>query len=288
MPQRALGGHVIPGARRGDRGAVRSPAGPQPDGLGAALAGARAAAPAAGAVVRRSVFRRGQGGADFGAVPAPARPVGAMVAFGDVKGEGVRFTGLATQWAALNCPAEGLDSPEEGRVRLEADHGGATTGVVYPSSVRILCLRCVVWGLGEGLSDFVCAAAKGLHSHQPSTFSADGIGGVRSDGRLRDVCFGLRTVASAEQPNRREATSSLRWVLFDFSSELFLRAFVTICDRLDLTLVPGHDLRAGAHRGQRRVCFYVQRAIWWRSNGIYLSPTTFYNRIGAPRRARSS
>ena len=39
------------------------------------------------------------------------------------------------------------------------------------------------------------------------------------------------------------------------SSELFLRAFVTICDRLDLTLVPGHDLRAGAHRGQRRVCF---------------------------------
>ena len=43
VPQRALGGHVIPGARRGDGGAVRSPAGPQPDGLGVALAGARAA-----------------------------------------------------------------------------------------------------------------------------------------------------------------------------------------------------------------------------------------------------
>ena len=214
MPQRALGGHVIPGARRGDGGAVRSPAGPQPDGLGVALVGARAAAPAAGAVVRRSVFRRGQGGADFGAVPAPARPVGAMVAFGDVKGEGVRFTGLATQWAALNCLAEGLDSPEEGRVRLEADHGGATTGVVYPSLARFFCLRCAVRGRGEGLSGFVCAAAEVLYSHQPSTFSADGIGGVRSDGRLRDVCFGLRTVASAEQPNRREATSSLRWVLY--------------------------------------------------------------------------
>jgi hypothetical protein len=40
-----------------------------------------------------------------------------------------------------------------------------------------------------------------------------------------------------------------------FSSELFLRAFVANCDRFDLTLVPGHDLRAGAHRGQRRVCF---------------------------------
>ena len=35
-----------------------------------------------------------------------------------------------------------------------------------------------------------------------------------------------------------------------FSSELFFRAFVTICDRLDLTSVPGHDLRVGAHRGQ--------------------------------------
>ena len=178
-----------------------------------------------------------------------------MVAFGDVKGEGVRFTGLATQWAALNCLAEGLDSPEEGRVRLEADHRGATTGVVYPSLARFFCLRYAVRGRGEGLSGFVCAAAEVLYSHQPSTFSADGIGGVRSDGRLRDVCFGLRTVASAEQPNRREATSSFRWVLFEFSSELFLRAFVTICDRLDLTLVPGHDLRAGAHRGQRRVCF---------------------------------
>ena len=67
-----------------------------------------------------------------------------MVAFGDVKGEGVRFTGLATQWAALNCLAEGLDSPEEGRVRLEADHGGATTGVVYPSLARFFAydVRC--------------------------------------------------------------------------------------------------------------------------------------------------
>jgi hypothetical protein len=66
-----------------------------------------------------------------------------------------------------------------------------------------------------------------------------------------------------------------------FSSELFLRAFVTICDRLDLTLVPGHD-------DDDECAFYVQRAIWWRSNGIFLSPTTFYNRIDAPRRARSS
>jgi hypothetical protein len=84
------------------------------------------------------------------------------------------------------------------------------------SLTQILCLRCAVWGLGDGLSGFVWAAAEGLHSHQSSTFSVDGIGGARSGGRLRDVCFGLRTVASAEQPNRREATSSLRWVLLDF------------------------------------------------------------------------
>ena len=35
-------------------------------------------------------------GVDFGVVPAPARPVGAMVAFGDVKVDGVRCIGLAT------------------------------------------------------------------------------------------------------------------------------------------------------------------------------------------------
>ena len=169
-----------------------------------------------------------------------------MVAFGDVKGEGVRFTGLATQWAALNCLAEGLDSPEEGRVRLEADHGGATTGVVYPSLARFFCLRCVVWERGEGLSGFVCAAAEVLYSHQPSTFSADWIGGVRSDGRLRDVCFGLRTVASAEQPNRREATSSLRWVLLDFLRSCFfvpLLPFVIASISLwypDMTFGRGH------------------------------------------------
>ena len=131
------------------------------------------------------------------------------------------FTGLATQWATLNCLAEGLDSPEEGQVRLEADHGGATMGVVYPSLARFFCLRCVVWGLGEGLSDFVCAAVEGLRSHQPSTSSADGISGARSGGRLRDVCFGLWTVASAEQPNRRGATSSLRWVLLDLLRSCF-------------------------------------------------------------------
>ena len=81
------------------------------------------------------------------------------------------------------------------------------------------------------------------------------------------------------------------WVLglLGFSSELFLRAFVAICDRLDLTLVPGHDLLGRGHTEDNDECvFYVQRAIWWRSNGIYLSPTIFYNRIGAPRRARSS
>ena len=117
-------------------------------------------------------------------------------------------------------------------------------------------------GRGEELSGFVCAAVEVLYSHQPSTFSADGIGGVRSDGRLRDVCFGLRTVASAEQPNRREATSSLRWVLFDFSSELFLRAFVTICDRLDLTLVPGHDLLGRGHTEDNDECVFMCNALF--------------------------
>ena len=152
----------------------------------------------------------------------------------------------------------------------------------------MLCLGDVVRELVGGCSGFVCAAAEGLHSHRPSTFSADGIGGARSDGRLRDVCFGLRTVASAEQPNRCGATSSLRWVLLDTYTELFLRAFVTICDRLDLTLVPGHDLLAGHTDDNDECVLYVQRAIWWRSNGMCLSPTTFYNRIGPPRRARSS
>ena len=78
-----------------------------------------------------------------------------MVAFGDVKGEGVRFTGLATQWAALNCLAEGLDSPEEGRVRLEADHGGATTRLVYPSLARFFCLRYAVRGRGDQNSESI-------------------------------------------------------------------------------------------------------------------------------------
>jgi hypothetical protein len=62
-----------------------------------------------GMVVRRSRLRRGQGGADLGALPAPARQVDAVIAFCDVKGDGVRSAGLATQWATL----EG----EEGTVR---------------------------------------------------------------------------------------------------------------------------------------------------------------------------
>jgi hypothetical protein len=150
-------------------------------------------------------------------------------------------------------------------------------------------------GLGDGLSGFVCAAAEGLHSLRPSKFSADGIGhfgGARSGGRLRDVCFGLwfwlRTVASAEQPNRREATPSLRWVLLDFLRSCFfvpLSPFVIASISLwylDMTFGWGHT------EDNDECVFYVQRAIWWRSNGICLSPTTFYNRIDAPRRARSS
>ena len=126
------------------------------------------------------------------------------------------------------------------------DDGGATTGVVYPLLARMLCLGDVVRELVGGCSGFVCAAAEGLHSHRPSTFSADGIGGARSDGRLRDVCFGLRTVASAEQPNRREATSSLRWVLLDFLRSCFfvpLSPFVIASISLwypDMTFGRGH------------------------------------------------
>ena len=247
-----------------------------------------------------------------------------MVAFCDVKGDGVRSTGLATQWAALlkeevvevrfgggdlgdggeydvkpktRHTARGVETmraaqPDEVATRRLSgvldDDEGATTGVVYPLSARMLCLRCAVWGLGDGLSGFVCAAAEGLHSHQPSTFSADGIGGARSGGRLRDVCFGLRTVASAEQPNRREATSSLRWVLLDFLRSCFfvpLSPFVIASISLwypDMTFGRGHT------EDNDECVFYVQRAIWWRSNGICPSPTTFYNRIDAPRRARSS
>jgi hypothetical protein len=64
----------------------------------------------------------------------------------------------------------------------------------------------------------------------------------------------------AAQSTRRRTTSSLRWVLLDSYTELFLRAFSpSAWDRLDLTLVPGHDLRAGAHRDRRRfdVCVFM-------------------------------
>ena len=105
---------------------------------------------------------------------------------------------------------------------------------------------------------------------------------------LRSTCQGLRTLASAEQPNRREATSSLRWVLLDFLRSCFfvpLSPFVIASISLwypDMTFGRGHT------EDNDECVFYVQRAIWWRSNGICPSPTTFYNRIDAPRRARSS
>ena len=240
-----------------------------------------------------------------------------MVAFARDVSDGVRSAGLATRWTALLKEetvevrlgggdlhtAGGVKTmraaqPDEVATRRSSgvldDDGGATTGVVYPLLARMLCLGDVVRELVGGCSGFVCAAAEGLHSHRPSTFSADGIGGARSDGRLRDVCFGLRTVASAEQPNRRGATSSLRWVLLDSYTELFLRAFSpSAWDRLDLTLVPGHDLRAGAHRDRRRVdvCVYVCNALFGGAQtgcDDRQPPTSFYNRTGPPHRARSS
>ena len=167
-----------------------------------------------------------------------------MVAFARDVSDGVRSAGLATRWTALlkeeavevrfgggdRHTAGGVKTmraaqPDEVATRRSSgvldDDGGAATGLVYPLLARMLCLGDVVRELVGGCSGFVCAAAEGLHSHRPSTFLADGIGGARSDGRLRDVCFGLRTVASAEQPNRREATSSLRWVLLDFLRSCF-------------------------------------------------------------------
>ena len=105
---------------------------------------------------------------------------------------------------------------------------------------------------------------------------------------LRTAVYGVRTVASAEQPNRRGATSFLRWVLLDFLRGCF---FVPLSpfEIASISLwYPYTTFGWGHNKDNGKCVFYVQRAIWRRSNGMCLSPTTFYNQIGPPRRACSS
>ena len=83
---------------------------------------------------------------------------------------------MLSQWAALlreeavEVRLGGGDlQPDEVATRRSSgvldDDEGATTGVVYPLSARMLCVGDVVRELVGGCSGFVCDAAEGLHSH---------------------------------------------------------------------------------------------------------------------------